>query len=252
MDSFNRDEAQKLMSVHNVPLIRWESDFDSEIPSDWWHVVRSENLYFSDFSSKLRNQINKGLANFVCEKINLNEILLEGYKVYKDAFSRYDTHEKVFNRSEFNNAIVNMHEFTEYWGIREKGSGELVGFAENFVQENICFFNSMWFSPKALKSYSAYALIYSMTVHYLNKNNFKYITNGSVSVNHKTKMHDLLLHKFKYRKAFCKLNVEYVMWLNLLVRLTYVFRGLLCKSDNKYCRILSTLLKQEELARSRG
>ena len=78
-----------------------------------------------------------------------------------------------------------------------------------------------------LKNYSSYVLYFSMNKYYLNENNFKYVNNGTRSISHQTNIHDFLIDKFKFRKAYCKMEIEYAPKIKILINnfliLSYFF-----------------------------
>ena len=56
-----------------------------------------------------------------------------------------------------------------------------------------------------------------MNKYYLNENNFKYVNNGTRSISHQTNIHDFLIDKFKFRKAYCKMEIEYAPFFKILI-----------------------------------
>ena len=77
-----------------------------------------------------------------------------------------------------------------------------------------------------------------------------YVSNGAKTINHETNVHALLIDKLKYRKAYCKLNIEYSTKVNVLITLLYPFRNLINKIKNSKFKALYSLLLQEEIKRS--
>jgi len=91
-----------------------------------------------------------------------------------------------------------------------------------------------------------------MNRYYLNEKNFLYVSDGARSISHQTNIQDFLIEKFKFRKAYCKLNVIYKKDIEILVNTLYPFRELIYKNKNNLFQKLSVLLKQEEIRKSYG
>ena len=247
---FDNETARQLLKTSRQLFIRWESDFDNDVESPWWHVIRSEPLLIHSLGKKMRYQIRRGINSFRCEPASRAVILSLGYEVYKKAFTRYKTHEKEYTEVEFLEKVSSLPEQTEFWGVWSKNTNELVAFSENYVEDTACYFVSMWFDPSSFKDYSSYILLFEMISHYINDRNFRYVSNGSRSLSHDTNIHEFLINKFGFYKAHAKLNVEYVSWLRFLVTVSYPFHLFLGKIPLKFFQKVSILLAQEKIRRS--
>lgn len=243
-----RDARELLRSQRSI-FVRWESDFDQVTESPWWHIIKDGDCSLADISSNTRSKVRRGLRAYDCEVLPYSSLLEEGYGVYSSAFSRYETHETKFSRSEFEDALKALPKQTEFWGVREKGSGNLVAFSENYVEGNTCFYNTIWFEPKALKKYSSYALFYEMNRYYLEDREMQYVSDGARSLSHATQIHDFLESKFGFRKAYARLHVIYKPWLRIAVATFYPLRKLIDKVSYGPFKKASILLKQEEIRR---
>ena len=247
---FNSQSAKSLLRGSGEVFVRWETDFDQISGSDWWHVIKDESVSLETLSSNTRSKVRRGLKAFCCEPISRHRVLSEGYEVYQSAFTRYTTHEKEYSAAEFAKAIECLPDQAEFWGVLNKSTNELVAFSENYVEADTCFYNTIWFEPSALRKYSSYALFFEMTRYYLEDRGFKYVSDGARSLSHETKIHDFLESKFGYRKAYARIHVAYVPWLDFVVRCAYPFRKQMSKLSFGPFKKASILLKQEEIRRS--
>ena len=89
-----------------------------------------------------------------------------------------------------------------------------------------------------------------MNQHYLNERNFRYVNDGARSISHKTNIQSYLIQKFKFRKAYCKLNIVYSKRIEVLINIIYPMRSLI-----RYLRIgpfikINILVEQERIRRS--
>lgn len=247
--SIESKDAQSIINSNGALFLRWESDFDGIADTPWWHIIKEDAVRLADLSSNTRSKVRRGLKAYECESLPRDTILKEGYKVYRSAFSRYETHEREFSEMEFLNAIKALPLNTEFWGVRNKETADLVAFSENYVESDCCFYNTIWFDPTALRKYSSYALFYEMNRHYLEDREFRYISDGTRSLSHRTKIHDFLESKFGFRKAYACLHVVYTPWLGASMAAAFPFRKLVELVPLKPFKKAAILLKQEEIRR---
>lgn len=242
-------DARSVLESHGKLFVRWESSFDQGQKTAWWHIIKDGPAALSDLSSNTRSKVRRGLKAFDCASISRDKVLSEAYDVYKSAFARYETHENEFSRNEFLDAVKALPDQTEFWGVRDKVSGALVAFSENYVEADVSFYNTIWFEPSALRKYSSYALFYEMNRHYLEERKFRYVSDGARSLSHDTQIHDFLESKFGFRKAYARLHVVYAPWLRVAVAVAFPLRDLIAKVPLGPFKKASILLKQEEVRR---
>ena len=193
--------------------------------------------------------IKKAAKTYHAKPISRHDVIELGYDVYKKAYERYETYEPMFGEEEFKDAIICLPEATEFWGVYDNLTKEMVAFSENYVESGVCFYVSMWLDPVSMSKFSGYLLFYEMENHYLVDRSFRYISDGARSLSHDTEIHDFLIRKFKFRKAYASLNVAYVPWLRWLVGGFYPLRALIGEVPLNVCKKASVLLKQEEAFR---
>lgn len=240
--------ARRILKKYGVMLIRWESVAVENSATEWWHVVKKNND--KPLSSKLKNQVKKGRRNFYCDIVSREYIAENGYAVYQQSHSRYQTFERLFTKEEFCQAVLELPSCTEFYVVRDILTQELVGYSENYLRETVCFFNSMWFITSALNKYCAYVLIAEMIDDYLLKRKFTYLSNGARNISHNTNIHQFLINKFGFEKVYYNLNVEYVVWLKLIIIIIYPFRSLIPCFKISFIQKVKAILYQEEISRS--
>lgn len=248
LTGFNDSKARLLMKNSGTHFLRWESNFDQINSSAWWHVVKTDFDDLPALKKNTRRDVRSGLKKYSCLPISRERVLNEGYDVYVDAFTRYLTHEKIFTKKAFRQAVNNLPPNTEFWGA-ENEAGELVAFSENYIESKTCFLNTMWFRPSALRQCVSYALFFEMHRHYLKERKFEYISDGARSISHDSSIHDFLVSKFGYRRAYANLHVVYKPWLGIAVRLVFPFRSFLSRFNLNAVKKVSILLRQEEIRR---
>ena len=235
---------------NNLLLAKWEDLFDSGNASGWWHVIKDEQEDYDSLGKKVRYSIRKGKNRYEARPVSKKTIEKQGYPVFRSAFSRYSNAKNPFNHQEFITAIRLLPPETEFWLVRDRTTGEMVGFSENFVSANICRFVTMWHNPIALKENSGYVLIHEMNKHYLNERKLEFITNGVRNIYHDTAIHEFLESKFGYRKAYCRLMLVYHPIAKAIVSLLFPIRNALPNRRGGFSEKTSAILELERIRRS--
>ncbi|MFV1467702.1 hypothetical protein VBY75_08480 [Idiomarina sp. HB] len=250
LEGFSETEAKKLLRRKNSLLVRWESAFDCESGKEWWHIIKDVPEDLSKLPKKTRYNIRKAEKSFECKRVSLTQVLEHGYSTYLNASSRYETHEKTISQKNFQHAINTLPSETEFWAAYSKESGRMAAFAENYVSEDACFYLSLWIEPKALKELVGYMLFHEMNKHYLNDRGMSYVSDGARSISHDTNIHDFLISKFKFRKAYANLNVVYSPLVKIVTSSLYPFKRLIKKMPLNFAKKLHVLLEQERIRRA--
>ncbi len=229
---------------------RWVSEFDRKDKSDFWYIINDKFLEIEEYSVNTRSKIRRGLKELEVRKICKEEMLEHGYSVYSSAFNRYYTINKPMNNREFINHIEDLDGLWEFWGVFNKEDNLLIGYSQNKVIDNQCYYSTIKFHVDYLKKYSSYVLYYTMNSHYLKERNLSYVNEGTRSILHATNVQSFLIEKFKFRKAYCKVHIQYHPLVRIIVLMLFPFRSLIVKSSNKLMHKIGVVLKQEEYHRS--
>lgn len=243
-------EARKMLSNYHSALIRWETDFDINEPTEWWYIIKSGHESFESLPVKVRNMVKRGGAYYNVKNCTKDFILEHGYDVYLKSQGRYKTFEKCFSEKQFKKSIDGLPNETEFWGVFDKNNGNLEAFSENFVHDDACFYLTMWFVPESMKRFSSYILFHEMNKYYLNEKKLLYVSDGARTISHQTEIHDYLISKFGFRKAYCKLHIVYTPWLATSIYILYPFSSFFNKTNWPVLKKISILLKQERIHRA--
>lgn len=243
-------QARRLLKEQRSLLLRWDEAFDQSVSSEWWHIIKDDAEDIYSLNKKTRNMVRRGAKQFDVRVCDRKYIALSGHNVYKSAFARYETFEKCFSESEFENAINKLPEDTEFWGVFDKESGQLVAFSENIVRDDACFYNTMWFEPEPMRRFSGYILFHEMNKHYLNERSCKYVSDGARSISHQTNIHEFLESKFGFRKAYSRLRVVYAPGIYPIIFCLYPFRRFFSRLSGQLFKKLTVLLEQERIRRA--
>ena len=244
----DKNKAKKLLNANSSLLIRWESNFDFPKETQWWHIIKDSQVDLGSYSRNTRSKVRRGNKKYAISIVDKSEIIKFAYPIYRDTFNSYTTFEHLLSESEFKKELIDFPSFSEFWIIKHRDTSKYVGFCENIVLNNTCFYNTIWVTPYAKKKYASYILIHEMNKYYLNDKGFKFVSDGARSVSHQTNIHDFLQSKFGFRRAYCKLNVVYRWDVGLLIHLLFPFKNLIKKVS--YFNKITVLLKQESIRRS--
>lgn len=92
-------------------------------------------------------------------------------------------------------------------------------------------------------TYPYYALIYIMNEYYLQERKLKYVNDGRRSLSERSNIQPFLIEKFKFRRAYCRLQVKYKWWFAIIINVLYPFRKFIKNQQ------VAKLLKQEAMRR---
>ena len=244
----NETEVLKSVVKEKVFFARWTTKFDCEHETEFWYVICDQQLEITDYSKNTRNQIRRGLRRCEVRLIKKEEVIKDGFESYHAAFLSYNTHLDPKTEMEFQEEIKLLSDNWEFWGIYNEG--KLIGYCQNRVVGDYCDYSTIKFHPDFLKLYPSYALFYTMNQYYLNEKKFKYVNDGARSISHETNIQSFLIQKFKFRKAYCKLNIVYSDRVGLLIKVVYPFRIILKLLNFGPFTKLNILINQEKIRRS--
>ena len=204
-------------------MIRNTYDFDTKEPTDFWYVIKDHFGDMQELSTKTRNQVRRGLANYTIRRIKTDEIIQHGYPILRNAAESYKITTQVPSESEFLQRIEYADQSSEFWGAFNK-EDQMVAFAINKINEDCCDYQTLKALPAAMKDYVFYALIFEMNRYYLQERQLKYVLDGARSITEHSNIQPCLEEKFNFRKAYCHLKMYYTWWFGILVRCLYPFR----------------------------
>jgi len=226
-------------------LVRNVFDFDCEEQTSVWYVIKESFNGIQDVPSKYRSCIRKALDVFEIKKISKQFLMENGYEIYKKAIENYRVKAIPLEYWDYQTMIRQFDDTYDFWGCIHKESGNLAAYAINHVVGNTVDYQTMKFHPDYLaKLHSSYGLIYEMNRYYLGEMNISFVNDGARSLTNHSEFQPFLMQKFKFRKAYCKLNVVYKPWLRVIVCTLFPFR--------KWIRInrVSAILNLEAMRRN--
>ena len=239
---------KKKISDNNAFFARWTTKFDRKEETDFWYIICDEKLTIEGYSRNTRSKIRRGLKNCEVKLVNKQEIKQSGFLSYSKAFQRYNTDILPKNREDFEDEIDNIDEDWHFWAIYNSDN-LMIGYSQNRIAENYCDYSTIKFHPDYLKLYPSYALFFTMNQYYLNEKEYKYVNDGARSMLHNTNIQSFLISKFKFRKAYCKLHVQYNPLIKRVVNILFPFRIILLWIKFGLFKKVSVVLHHEYIVR---
>lgn len=237
-----------LLKQSKAFFLRYTNEWNRS-ESEFWYIVKNDFKGLDELSSNTRSKVRRGLKNCEVKKVSYLDIIENGYDVYSSAMKNYKDNILILSQIEFKKNKVYNNEY-DIWAVYEKITGKMIAYSSNKIQNNIANYTEIKFHPKYQKLYSSYALFYEMNRYYLENNNFLYVHDGTRSIAHNTNIHQFLIEKFKFKKIYCNLVLDYRWDIKLLVNLLYPFKFLIKKCNLNICKKLAILLEQERIRRS--
>ena len=249
------DAAEMLKNINKERAFfaRWTTDFDCIEETEFWYVICDEFLPVESLSKNTRNNVRRGLKRCEIKKVNCQYVIENCYSIYKKAFDNYHGHLSPISEVEFKEEYLTYvdEKIWDFWVVYEKQTNKIIAYTRNKIDYNQCELCTTKFHPEFLrKFYPSEALFYTMNKYYLNENNFKYVNDGARSISHETNIQSFLIQKFKFRKAYCKLNIIYNKPVGFLVKVVYPFRFILRLLNWGLFTKLNILINQEKIKRS--
>lgn len=246
-----KKDTQHLLAVSGAYFLRWVSNWDCSESTEFWHVIKDGSSSLEELSGNTRHNVRRGMKRCQFTKVDIDVILEEGYAVYIKAFMYYETFIEPMTKEAFLTdilALQNQEEW-DFWEARND-EGQMIAYSINKVYHNMCAYKTTKFDPDFQRLYTSEGLFYTMNSYYLNECGVKYIDDGSRSLSHQTAIQDYFIHKFKYRKAYCELHMEYTSKIKLVVNILFPFRRWIEKSEHPIAQKITVLLRHEAIRRS--
>lgn len=235
--------ACKKMLKNGGLLVRNVYDFDWAEQTGFWYVIKDSFNGIQDVPSKYRASVRKALDAFEIKKVSKELLIKYGYEVHIKAVENYRVKTDVPTYDDFKNRISLLDERYDLWGCIHKESGRLAAFAINCIVNDTVDYQTMKFHPDFLsKLHCSYGLIYEMNRYYLEEKKILFVNDGARSITNHSDVQPFLIQKFKFRKAYCKLNLVYQPWLKVLVCILFPFRKWIGMKR------VSAILNQEAMA----
>ena len=233
-------------------LARWTTDFDCNYETNWWYVIKDTPFDMARLKAKRRYEINKGKRFFEVREIDPQKYKESIFAIQKEAYAVYPIkYRPTIEKESFFSSMDYWNQSTVL-GAFFRETNELVGYTRLSENEKKCI---DFITLKTMPDYEKYSINAALVAGILQKYNDHlangfYICDGARNINHETAFQDYLEKYFEFRKAYCKLHVQYAPKINLLVKMLFPMRNILLKFEEiKFIHFLNSVLKMEEINR---
>ena len=157
-----------------------------------------------------------------------------GYDVYFQSFSRYkDVTSKPVTKEIWSQWIKSRSD-VEYWAAYNIETGKMIAYVDVLIQNGIAKYTAMKGIPAFLnKNYPFYGLLFIMQEYYVEKQRLRFVTDGARSVTEHSNIQSFL-DKFRFRRAYCRIQIKYVWWVKILISFLYPVRNIIPIKKIKY------------------
>lgn len=215
----DKQTAKALFRHFGGLYIRYVSDFDRPQEGPFYSVIKDGEMSIETLPSKTRNMVRKCLNNCIVKLVNYQDIIKDGgYSIYLAETRRYERNgyaATVQSEEKWTNGkIESSARGEEYWGVYKDEQLIAYGVVNPHHREaGLVTWKCDY--EKFKEFYPSYGLVYSMTKHYLERQDIDYVSDGQRTLTGHSTVQDFLESKFGYRKAYLKLNVVFKWYIKL-------------------------------------
>lgn len=147
----------------------------------------------------------------------------DGFEVYNESRKRFNDPSLLVTYEQWKNRCLSGEQ--EFWLAYSSETGIPHALAINRRYDDFCSYVTMGVNPNApSSSYPMYGLIFKMNQYYLCDCGLRFVLDGARSVTEHSSIQPFLIDKFKFRKAYCNLQVFYKPLIGMVVKMLFPFR----------------------------
>lgn len=238
-----------------MPLFaRWVSDFDCSEETEWWCIIKDTPFDIMSLKSNRRSLITRGLKRVDVKVIipadyaeQMSNILVKEWKYYDDSYEEENDRQKLTD--DFKKLTMKNLGNAEYLGAFLKDTNTMIGYAIYNLFDDWIEYSVVKTDPEYLNTQVNAALAYFGVERYM-RPGIKYIHGGWRTMIHESNYQEYLMKNFGFRKAYCKLHIQYRPLMQIAVNVLYPLRGMIKKVKNKWIYTVWCALQQEEIRRT--
>ena len=238
-----------------MPLFaRWVSNFDCTEDTEWWCIIKDTPFDIMSLKSNRRSLITRGLKRVDVKVIipadyaeQMSNILVKEWKYYDDSYEEGNDRQKLTD--DFKKLTMKNLGNAEYLGAFLKDTDTMIGYAIYNLFDDWIEYSVVKTDPEYLNTQVNAALAYFGVERYM-RPGIKYIHGGWRTMIHESNYQEYLMKNFGFRKAYCKLHIQYRPLMQIAVNVLYPLRGMIKKVKNKWIYTVWCALQQEEIRRT--
>ena len=169
-------------------------------------------------------------------------MMMDGFALYNESRKRFNDPKLLVNKKQWKSRCLSGGQ--DFWLAYSLETGKPEAMGINRRYEDYCSYVTMGVNSMApTSSYPMYGLIFKMNKYYLQDQGLTYVLDGARSVTEHSNIQPFLEEKFKFRKAYCDVQVFYKPAIGMAVKVLFPFRRWI---KNKK---IVAILRQEAWAR---
>ena len=226
-------------------MATWRTNFDCVFPTQYWYCIKDGRFDLQSLRAKERYEINKGIKNFYVKLINIEQYETALYDVYVESLKGYQNTTQLDSSSFIRRlkTLLGMSDDSYLFGVFDKKTNNLCGFSNLYCKDRYIELTQLRTRVSCEKMNVNFALVYGILEFFSNDlERGCYICDGVRNSYHKTNFQNYLERYFGFRKAYCKLHVEFRQPFKLIFLSLFPFRRLLKNKRNKYLSQLYSCL----------
>lgn len=222
-------KAKKALLKQGGLLVRNTYDFDLKEETSFWYVIKNRFGGLEELNSTGRNCVRRAQKELRFQLVSPEIIKQQGWLILKATYEDYAVTDRKMNEGLFQQYLDHCEkQHFDYWGVFDQD--RLVGFCTVWLwSPNSCEYGLIGILPeyKHNNTYPYYGLFYRMNEYYLAEKGFQYVADGARSITEHSHIQEELIKKYRFRKAYCHLSVQYQWWMRIAVKLLYPFRKII-------------------------
>lgn len=223
-----KEEWQALLKKGGL-IVRNTYDFDCQEETLFWYIVKDSFNGLDEYASNERNKIRRSNNVLTFKKVGVDLLKSEGWNILKATYDDYAVSDRTMNETVFQDYLSSCEKRDyDYWGVFD--DGRLVGFCTVWLWlPDSCEYGLIGMLPeyKHNNTYPYYGLFHQLNDYYLGEKGFRYVTDGARSITEHSNIQEFLVDNFGFRKAYCQLEVHYIWWMRIAVKMLYPFRKII-------------------------
>jgi hypothetical protein len=234
-------KAKRWMENTGAFMVRWVKSLSNSF-TPLWYNVQLKAYSIEDYSRNTRSKIRRGLKNFYLNKMLRDSFIALGYDVYRSV-SVNDRGEKPLEYEMFAAHISNLPSETDIWGIFDRNSNDLDGYALVYNDEGQAHLHSIMILPRAKRRYASYAFFYKMNEYYLANGRAGMLVLGLRNLLHQTNIEKFVSEQFFYTQMFVRFGICMKPYVRKLYKAVFPLRNMLKYLPWQKAKSLSALIK---------
>jgi len=235
----------------NRPLFAcWTSNFDCGYETGWWYCILDKPFDINTLNSNRRSKLRQAVRNFEVRIIDVKDYAEQMFNIHKSAWKTYNkTGTFSLEKETFCKQVKDWEDTV--FGAFDKENNQLTAYYRVKINPTHIDLVTLKSDPFFEKKRVNLAIMYYVYNYFCEEiKRGKYLCGGSRNIYHQTNFQEFRERNFGFRKAYCRLHIQYAPFIAPFVKLLHPFRKVICKLPFTFFNKISGVLKMEEVCRN--